>query len=241
MEILPKQTSLFGETELMCLQADFLANHTALQENAKARKMSATYGRKCLELYEKFPRHTLWGKTLLGYLVGMTDWYSTKCKLTWKMKGTKYNRLYFQLVPSTLRTEGIDFGLLPTPLATDTIETAEPREITWTGNSPRIKSKQGTDGQAKLSDLALNNLLPTPRANKVNGLNLENNEKLANRNKSNLEEVIAKTLLPTPDCSDRRSANSKQQGLSNVVAGRASQLNPQFVRILASWRLLGFL
>jgi hypothetical protein len=33
------------------------------------------------------------------------------------MKGTKYNRTYFQLVPSTLRTEGTEFGLLHTQRA----------------------------------------------------------------------------------------------------------------------------
>jgi hypothetical protein len=35
------------------------------------------------------------------------------------MKGTKYNRVYFQLVPKTLRTEGNEFGLLPTMTASD--------------------------------------------------------------------------------------------------------------------------
>jgi hypothetical protein len=33
-----------------------------------------------------------------------------------------------------------------------------------------------------------------------------------------LEETI-RNLLPTPDCSDRRGKNSKQQGLSNVMKG----------------------
>jgi len=90
-------------------------------------------------------------------------------------------------------------------------------------------------GKTKFMDLKL---LPTPRANKVNGCDL-NSENLATRNKGNLEEVVAgwvTRMLPTPDCSDRQSAKSKQQGLSNVVAGSASQLNPQFVA-----EMMGFL
>ena len=34
---------------------------------------------------------------------------------------------------------------------------------------------------------------------------------------SRLEDQVAIENWPTPDCSDRRSANSKQQGLSNMV------------------------
>ena len=49
--------------------------------------------------------------------------------------------------------------------------------------------------------MAKNDLLPTPRANVVNGCDLDN-PKLAERNKSNLEEEVAKAvvsgLLPTP-------------------------------------------
>ena len=47
-------------------------------------------------------------------LVGMEAWYSTRCRLIWKMKVTKYGRLYFQLAPSTLPIDVTGFGLLPT-------------------------------------------------------------------------------------------------------------------------------
>src|SRR5690606_3354075 len=82
------------------------------------RKMTATSGRKCLEQYTKLNRHTLWAKMLSESLIGMGDWFSTRCKLIWKMRGTKYNRLYFQLVPLELYTEEIGCGLLPTPTTT---------------------------------------------------------------------------------------------------------------------------
>jgi hypothetical protein len=61
------------------------------------------------------------------YLVSQiltADWYSRRCALTWKLKGTKFSRLLFQLVPKTHRTDEIgaglsELGMLPTPTAMD--------------------------------------------------------------------------------------------------------------------------
>ena len=107
------------QTELTFSLVDFHASPTALPENEKVKMMNATCGQKCLEQLEKFPHVGLWAKMFSALLIGMEGWYSTKCKLTWKLKGTKYNRLFFQLAPSTHRTEGIGFGLWPTPLKND--------------------------------------------------------------------------------------------------------------------------
>jgi hypothetical protein len=104
----------------------------------------------------------------------------------------------------------------------------------------------------KMALLQKEGLLPTPRANKVNGLNLENNPKLALRNKGNLEEIIAKALLPTPVKSDFQvrnpSENWEGSDLPSVMSrefGRNSQLNPQFVMEMMGfppdWTLLPFL
>ena len=88
-------------------------------------KMSAISGQKCLEQFKKFNHVGLWAKTFSDLLIGMGDWSSTRCKLTWKLKGTKYKRLYFQLVPKTHHTEGIEFGLLLTPTCTMINERSE--------------------------------------------------------------------------------------------------------------------
>jgi hypothetical protein len=45
----------------------------------------------------------------------MEGWYLKRCALTWKLVGTPYNRLYFQLQVSALPTEEIESGLLLTP------------------------------------------------------------------------------------------------------------------------------
>jgi hypothetical protein len=204
-----KQTSLFTEDKSTSLQEDSLASHTAAQGRDLGKKTLDISGQRCLEQYERLNPNTSWAKTFLVSLVGAEGWFSTKCKLTWKLKGTKYNRYYFQLAPSTLPTEEIESGLLP-----------------------------------------------TPRANKVNGCNL-NSEKLARRNKGNLEEVIAgwvTGLLPTPNASDNRNRgnpndpcikkrieNGKQVGLTMMVDG---QLNPPFVMEMMgfppNWTLMPF-
>jgi hypothetical protein len=70
--------------------------------------------------------------------------------------------------------------------------------------------KRESSFSANLNDLAKSGLLPTPRANQVNGCDLSS-ENLANRNKGNLEESIAKWAT------------------QNLPNGQHSQLNPQFV------------
>ena len=103
--------------QLTLFQVDSLANHTQLQGKEKEKKMNAIYGPKCLEQFKKLNHVGLWAKMFADLLVGMEGWFSTRCNLIWKIQGTKYNRFYFQLQVSTLPTEEIGFGLLPTPTA----------------------------------------------------------------------------------------------------------------------------
>lgn len=102
--------------------------------------------------------------------------------------------------------------LLPTPLAKDYMS----------GQHVNGKTKTRPSGEtysAQLSDLAASDLLPTPRANKVNGPDL-NNEALANRNKGNLEEAVAKIVTSYPP-----------------TDGGTSQLNPLFVAEMMNFPL----
>ena len=228
MATLLKQTLLFTEDNATSSQVDSLANHTALQENEKVKKMNATSGLKCLELLGRFNQPTLWVKMLAASLVGTGDWYSTKCKLNWKLKGTKYNRLYFQLVPKTLRTEGIGFGLLPTPTVAETIEPKEARKVF--GNM-RIKSNNGVEGQCKLTDLAMNGLLPTPNAMEFN------------KTKHPLYVTKTGTIR-----SKHISGKTSQVGLEhqlNHLTGQSGQLNPLFLAEMMgfpnNWTELPFL
>ncbi len=87
------------------------ASLSAKPGSAEARKMTATFGLRCLELSEHQGR--------LGYslkmLLDTLRWGSTKCLLTWKAKATPCNRLLFQLAPWTPRTDEIESGLWATP------------------------------------------------------------------------------------------------------------------------------
>jgi len=149
-----KQISLFTEDRSTSSQEDSLANPTQQQESDLAKKMTVTSGRRCLEQYGRFNRHGLWAKTFSDLLIGTGDWYSTRCRLTWKLKGTKYNRMYFQLYPSTLPIEETEYGLLPTPRANESTESIETIELR--------RQKTGI-GMMNLT-AAVQKLLPTPQA-----------------------------------------------------------------------------
>lgn len=156
METLPKQTSLFTEEKLTSLQGDFLANPTAKQGKDLGRKMIDISGQKCLEQFERLSRNGLLVKTFVDLLIGTGDWFSTRCKLTWKMKGTKSSRLYFQLVPKMPRTEETEYGLsLPTPKAGD-----------WKdrGSLNRLKDLRESSGQYAIMRELASILVPTPTA-----------------------------------------------------------------------------
>src|SRR4051812_38909347 len=119
MQTLKQQIFRFGEDESMLSPVDFPVNPSPTQEKEKAQKMTAISGKKCLEQLEKFSQVGLLVKMFSACLVGIGGWYSTKCKLIWKLRGSSRSRMYFQLAVSTLHTKEIEFGLLPTPSATE--------------------------------------------------------------------------------------------------------------------------
>ena len=155
----PKQTSLFTGEPLTFYPVDFPANHSALQENAKVQKIHAICGPKCCEQYAKFNHATLWGKTLLAYLTGTKELFSSKCILTWRMKGTKFKRLYFQLVPSMRRIAGTEFGLLlKTPCSADAYTEGMSKKEQKFGNSGTLAQEVQT------GFIYQRGMLPTPTA-----------------------------------------------------------------------------
>ena len=98
----------------------------------------------------------------------------------------------YRLVPSARRTKGNgsgSSGILPTPCTTD-----------WKTPLTEEQAKRYAEKHPNASCLnqlrqrALSGLLPTPRANKVNGMDL-NNPKIAQRNKCNIEEEVAKMVV----------------------------------------------
>lgn len=127
-----------------CSQEDFLANLSVLPGSDEARRMTVRSGLKCSALLKKQDPVGCLVKTLLE----SSTWHSTMCFLNWKAKGTPQGRLYFQLAPSTPRTDETGCGLLDTPTA-------------MLGNNQRPWPSTMKQGNTTAS---VYKLLPTPQA-----------------------------------------------------------------------------
>src|SRR5690348_2216444 len=196
-----KQTLQNGRIELTLFQEDSHANLIRSQVKEKGKTMTDTSGLKCLEQLEKFSHVGSWPKTFSALLIGRGDWYSTKCELTWKLKGTLFSRMFFQLVPSMLHTEEIGYGLLLTPTVTERWCKKETEIIMTKNGTVRRKYKNGKTSSLGLSS-QLERMLPTPRSRAAGG------NCSRDRGKANLEDSLAKI------------------GVSDSIT---SQLNPRFV------------
>jgi len=172
----------------------------ALQANAKAQRMPAIYGPRCLEQFEKLPQPGLWAKMFSGLLIGMPDWYSSRCKLTWRLRGTKYRRTYFQLAVQAHPTAGIEYGLLLTPT---TCETAQ--DLVQFKNR-MAKYPNGTT----MPNLATQvmGLLPTPQATDFKGGATAESYEARGRGENN---------------------DLRTWAAFHERTGKTSQLNPRFV------------
>ena len=165
METSPRQISIFTEDESTSSPEGFRASLTPKQVSDLEKKMTATSGRICLEQFGRFSHVGSWARTFAGLLIGMTGWYSTKCSLTWKLKGTKSNRFYFQLAPSTHPTDETEFGLLPTIKTVDSKDQLNKNRETKLENGSFVNiDKDGVRWGANLVDIVRNGLLPTPTA-----------------------------------------------------------------------------
>ena len=206
------------------------ASRSAQLGDETALKIQDTSGQKCLESYEKLNPGGLWQRMFSGLLIGMKDWYSKRCYLTWKLKGTKHRRLYFRLVPSTPRTDGIESGLLHTPRAVMPEETPE-------NFRERMNSKRPNDRKDGFPNLAvqivsmLPTLLKTPSAVETEGGVMEI-RKGANAHYK-LRDQIA--MLPTPTSRDHKDGNGYDKVPENSLLPRrvgnrtGLKLQPNFV------------
>jgi len=102
------------------------ANHFPVPGSDEARRMTVTSGERCCELFLRYVPDGSLRRMCQGLLASITVWSSRIVFLSWKEKVTPHNRLLFQLVPSTPRTDGIGCGLLRTCAATDAERGAHP-------------------------------------------------------------------------------------------------------------------
>lgn len=163
-----------------------------------ARRMTAHSGRS---LFELLPESGPLG-SCLKTLLGSSKWRSAACWLTWKAKGTKRRRLYFQLAPSTPRTGATGYGLLPT-----------------------MRAALTNKGGLKLQSAVL--LYPTPRASENENRQTKlTPSQMAGRRGLNLASVA--NLFPTPTARDWKDGTA--QSCANVpingLLGRAVHALP---------------
>lgn len=136
-------------------------------------------------------------------------------------------------------------GMLPTPTS---VQRDHPERVKALHEKGAKTMRSRVNGEARpnsiLDALMFERMLPTPRANKVNGCDL-NSENLSNRNHCNLEEVVTGWVVggmpPTPTCNDMKNASLppshgnradsivKRIVSENPQAGESQQLNPAFV------------
>lgn len=185
-------TLQFTEDTLTCSQADSPASPSVSQAKEEARRITATYGARCCEQLKKLSHVGLWAKMFSALLVGRTEWYSSRCNLIWRMRGTKCNRILFQLAPSmrpidvsecgllpTVVTQGLKVcnekgqsefvnpQFLPTPRAMDGGGRGLNRDVQSTGTSFFRTNRKGVRFGVNLSDVLASGLLPTPMATEV--------------------------------------------------------------------------
>lgn len=186
------QTSLFTEGKLTSSQEDSPVSLSPQLAKEKAQKMIAISGRKCLEQFERFSQDGSWERMFMALLIGMRDWYSTRCVLTWKMKATKSNRLYFQLWDGTQFTEGEGFGLLLTPTSVQTDKQPEKMRK----RAEKNEYQNGTKYGSLLSQVKYSGIIPTPTSE------IGRKSDFKQGGKSIWRALEEQKILPSPVASD---------------------------------------
>ncbi len=160
------------------------------------------------------------GEMFTDSLIGRTDWFSTRCALTWKMQATRSGRLYFRLLLSALPTAGTGCGLLPTV---------------------QTQGLKVCNAKGRMEFMPLE-LLPTPTAIDA-GSGRINRSLSPNASERPTLAMAAKLgLLPTPTANDARnvslpaSQSVRKSGIVKVAmqsgkyrTGTGSRLNPRYV------------
>lgn len=122
-------------------QQDFLASRIPIPGSDGARQMTERSGRYLLTLLDRYIHDTSFSKTFLE----SSAWGSAICYLNWRHSVIPCtSRLYFQLVPSTPRTDETGFGLWPTPTASDTRDRGGP-------STPCVRKRAELGKQLNLS------------------------------------------------------------------------------------------
>ena len=234
-----------GFEQLTLFQAGSPASRLVLPGSEEARTMTATSGRKCLELYRKSGPLG----SLVRMLVGSSQWVSIRRYLTWRPQATKQGRLYFRLVPLTPPTDVIDARLWPTVTAT-IADHGGPNQRDSSGRpglemaarlwpTPRANDaeKRGNISQNPRNGLPGAVLWPTPRARDGKDTITIPPSRVSEPGKDSLSTRIARDLLLTPkaNCGTGPSNCETRQGSPDLQTVCGGTLNPDWVEWLMAF------
>lgn len=235
MKTYEQQTLPFGETVSTCSAADSPASRSASRASARARRTTATSGRRCCGLFGLFDPVGSWARTFSELLIGREEWSSIRCVLTWKRQDTKCSRTLYRLAVSALPTDGTDAGLLPT-VHTQGL-------------------KQYEKGKTVFMPLEL---LPTPTAIDAGAGRINRSLSPGAADRPTIALAARMGLLPMPTVNDATNSSlpasqvKRKSGLSKMamqsdeyLIGAGSRLNPRYVTEMmgfpANWLVSPFL
>ena len=257
-----------GEGESMYSPEGSPANPSAWPDKERERMITVTSGLKCSGLYGKSDPLG----SLVRMLVESSRWYSSARRLKWEVrplyseritekeyctdknmlskpfvetlnvKDTPSNHYLFRLVPSERRTEGIEFGLLPTvqtqglkrcnsqgktefmplellptPMATDIHHAERVAELKKRGAKGLRCRDKGEAGANGLTDwMDFHGMLPTPNASEGEKWTRKYNPN--SQTGRGLTAMALNGLLPTPTASDKNTGTTKDRkdGISRM-------------------------
>lgn len=230
-------------------QGDSLASLLVLPGSDAAQQMTATSGRKCLELLEKFSPAGSLARTFTALLLGTTAWYSGRCYLIWKLKATKLQDMYRQLQVSTPRISETEYGsllvmpplgvrkLIPTPVALDG------KSESLAGMLRKNETPENTSTLTAYVRHNWHRLVPTPVA--MDATNATAKMRSSQVKKGSMHSVTLSrwvAMLPTPTARDwkggrslsglQRAGRKPTNSLPDFINsdhGKTGQLNPRFV------------
>lgn len=235
MKTYEQQTLPFDETVSTCSAADSPASRSASRASARARRTTATSGRRCCGLFGLFDPVGSWARTFSELLIGREEWSSIRCVLTWKRQDTKCSRTLYRLAVSALPTDGTDAGLLPT-VHTQGL-------------------KQYEKGKTVFMPLEL---LPTPTAIDAGAGRINRSLSPGAADRPTIALAARMGLLPMPTVNDATNSSlpasqvKRKSGLSKMamqsdeyLIGAGSRLNPRYVTEMmgfpANWLVSPFL
>ena len=235
MKTYEQPTLPFGETVSTCSAADSPASRSASRASARARRTTATSGRRCCGLFGLFDPVGSWARTFSELLIGREEWSSIRCVLTWKRQDTKCSRTLYRLAVSALPTYGTDAGLLPT-VHTQGL-------------------KQYEKGKTVFMPLEL---LPTPTAIDAGAGRINRSLSPGAADRPTIALAARMGLLPMPTVNDATNSSlpasqvKRKSGLSKMamqsdeyLIGAGSRLNPRYVTEMmgfpANWLVSPFL